>query len=192
MENILSRRRGWHEGGSTGCRGAGGQGSGQSVPMAFGVLCRTGPAAACTSMHTSSSGAAGSIRATIALKYTSQIKKEQSAMMKADPKHLDVVSPWVCYSRAVFPSPLPSPSTNHHWLLGLEQERHGEKLEPVGWDPCSIALGRERAKSRRRKAPLLTLGKGVHIISAGQSTADIGAARGFEWDWPGLTNCGQS
>lgn len=58
-------------------------------------------------------------------------------MMKADPKHLDVVSPWVCYSRAVFPSPLPSPSTNHHWLLGLEQERHGEKLEPVGWDPCS-------------------------------------------------------
>lgn len=66
------------------------------------------------------------------------------------------------------------------------------------WDGTHVApgkcfaLGRERAKSRRRKAPLLTLGKGVHIISAGQSTADIGAARGFEWDWPGLTNCGQS
>lgn len=32
MENILSRRWGWHEGGSTGCRGAGGRAQGKVSP----------------------------------------------------------------------------------------------------------------------------------------------------------------
>lgn len=117
-------------------------------------------------------------------------------MMKADLKHLDVVSLWVHYSQAVFPSPLPSPTTNHQWLSRLERKGTGKGWS--WWDGSRVAPGkcfapgRRRAKSRRRKAPLLALGKGVHIISAGQRTADIGAARGFEWDWPGLTKCGQS
>lgn len=117
-------------------------------------------------------------------------------MMKADLKHLDVVSLWVHYSQAVSPSPLPSPTTNHHWLSRLERKGTGKGWS--WWDGSRVAPGkcfapgRRRAKGRRRKAPPLALGKGVHIISAGQRTADIGAARGFEWDWPGLTKCGQS
>lgn len=49
-------------------------------------------------------------------------------MMKADLKHLDMVSLWVHYSQAVSPSPLPSPTTNHHWQLGLERKGTGK-----GW-----------------------------------------------------------
>lgn len=37
MENILPRRRGWHESYGEAAWGAGGQGLGQSVPMVSGV-----------------------------------------------------------------------------------------------------------------------------------------------------------